>query len=579
MIRIAALSLLLLTGLSSAAQLFTQHPAALPQLSYSSCVWGDYDRDGDLDIALIGAQGVTPLSGIFRNDGGVFTANPSVLLPLHFGSAEWGDYDRDGDLDLLLTGMDAAGGSHTILYKNELGLFTEQAGTNLPGLTDGQATWGDLDNDGYPDILLSGVGLSRIYRNNHDGTFTDISVPLPALESPMCCWNDYNNDGQQDVLVAGNTGGGMIAWLYRNDHGTFTKVNVGPEPFYGLYGGQVRFADLDGDGDQDLAINGTDLFVDPYFLIYRNEGNDQFTKIDGLGAGLLNPWFDLGDYDGDGLTDIILIGTTPGCGGVAVTRLLKNYGDMNFSDLSTLLPGYKLGCASWGDVNNDGWNDLLFTGLDAFEADQTDIFLNNLGNLNFGLNTPPTVPDGLTCQMNATSATMRWNPASDGQTPSKALTYNLMIGTQPGTADVLSPMSDPATGLRSVCAPGNAGHDTAWILTGIPAGTYWFSVQAVDNGFMGSAFSASCQFTYSPTLGLREGDLNRLTLTPNPCHDRLEIRSLRENARLRICNASGACLFDGKNPGMLDVSGWPNGVYVVTLTSGSEQTVRKLIRY
>ena len=362
---VAAMTLLAFHFHAAAQQpMFSQAAVALPQLAYSACAWGDFDHDGDLDLALTGAEGNTPLTKIFRNDNGSFTDIQASLLPLHFGSVEWGDYDHDGQLDLLVTGIESQGTAHTILYKNTNGIFTD-SGITLPGIMDGQATWGDLDNDGYPDILLAGSSMARIYKNTGNGDFININAPLPVVETTMCCWNDYNNDGQSDVLVCGNTGGGMVSKLYRNDHGVFTEVSISPEPLAGLYGGQARWADLDNDGDLDLAIAGMDLYVDGYLLFYRNDGNDHFTKFEGNSANLLNPSIDLGDYNNDGLTDIVVAGTIAGCGGPAATRLLKNLGSMIFTDVSSLLPGFKLGGVTWGDYNNDGYSDLLFTGLDV----------------------------------------------------------------------------------------------------------------------------------------------------------------------------------------------------------------------
>lgn len=294
---------------------FSQAIVTLPQLAYSACAWGDFDHDGDLDLALTGAEGNNPLTKIFRNDNGVFNDTQSNLLALHFGSAEWGDYDNDGDLDLLVTGIENQGNPHTIIYTNNNGSFSD-SGIALPGIMDGEASWGDVNNDGYLDILLAGSSMARVYENDGNGYFIIISAPLPDMVSTMCSWSDY-----------------------------------------------------------------------------RNDGNDHFTRFDQNAANLLNPSFDLGDYNGDGLIDIILIGTTAGCGGPAVTMLLQNMGAMSFSIVSSLIPGYKLGGVTWGDYNNDGYTDLLFTGLDVFEIPQTDLYLNNLGDTTFfDLNTPPTQP-------------------------------------------------------------------------------------------------------------------------------------------------------------------------------------------
>lgn len=538
---------------------FTQLAASLPPVSYSAAAWGDCDGDGDLDLALTGANGNTPVTAVYMNLSGTFSLNASPLLPLHFGSIEWADYDTDGDFDLLVTGITAAGQPHTILYRNNSGLFSD-AGISLPGLSDGQAVWGDMDNDGDPDILMAGLGTTCIYRNDGNDQFTLVNQSFPALDAPMVAWNDYNNDGRSDVLVCGNTGGGIITSLYRNEGGTFSLVSPGTQPFVGLYGGQARWCDLDGDRDQDLVINGMDLYVDGYFLIYRNDGNDQFTKIEGAGPALLSPWFDLADYDCDGLTDIMVTGASPGCGGPPVSLLLKNEGNMVFSTVSTLIPGYKLGCSAWGDFNGDGFSDLVFTGMDEFDVPHTGLFLNNLGNTQFAAGTPPSAPAGLSANAGQESILLQWSRSTDGQTPQPGLTYNIRIGTQPGLSDILSPLASETSGARRIASPGNTAGDTSWIIRNIPAGSYYFSVQAIDAGFMGGAFSEPVGFSYSPAVSCSE-PVGRTTFNvhPNPCRDFLHIETQGEE--FVIMDLRGEENLRGKDNRTIDVRHWSKGVY------------------
>ncbi|MEI7896976.1 MAG: FG-GAP-like repeat-containing protein [bacterium] len=572
---------LVFAGAAIAQQLpFSKASVTLPQLAYSACAWGDYDHDGDLDLALSGVEGNNPLSKIFRNDNGNFTDIQADLLSLHYGSVEWGDFDTDGDLDLLVTGIESNGAPHTVIYKNTNGSFAD-AGVILPGIIDGQASWGDFNNDGNLDILLAGSGMAKIFRNEGNGQFTDINAPFPNLEAAMCSWNDYNSDGQADVLVCGNTGGGMVSKLFKNNHGIFSEVIISPEPFTGLYGGSAKWADMDNDGDQDLVIAGMDLYVDGYFIIYRNDGTDHFTKFQNTSATLLNPYFDLGDYDADGLIDIALMGTISGCGGPAATRLLKNLGSMNFEDVSTLLPGFKLGGLTWGDYNNDGYNDLLFTGLDVFEVPKTEVYLNNLGDTSvIAINTPPSPPLNPGASMEAGKLTLHWNSSFDAQTPKNALTYNVRIGTLPDSHEIMSPLAVLYNGYRTIAAPGNASADTSWIITGIPSGTYYFSVQAIDNGFMPGAFSSPYMFSYA-AVGVDSYLQPTFSITPNPCHDRLTIHdteSINASSGFRILNASGKIMLEGINSAIINVTSWPEGIYFLQKTSGRETTTVRFFK-
>ena len=571
----------------SAQQLpFSQKQLSLPQLGYSAIAWGDYERDGDLDIALSGVEGNTPVTKILRNDNGNFTDISADLLPLHYGSVEWGDFDADNDLDLLVTGINSQGDAFTKIYTNANGTFND-SGVILPGVSDGQASWGDYNNDGLLDVLLAGNMKAIIFRNDGNGQFTDICAPLPAVQSPMCCWVDYNNDGEMDVMVCGDTGGGIYTKLFKNSDGVFTEVNITPEPFTGLYGGQAKWADLDNDGDQDLVISGMDLYIDAYLLVYRNDGNDQFTKFT-IGSGnMLSGSIDLGDFDSDGLIDLIVMGRTPGCGGNAATVLLQNTGLMNFLPVSSLLPGYKQGGVTWGDYNNDGFSDLLFTGLDGFEVPQTILYLNNLGDTAFAQNTPPTVPAGLGYTMEANRAILHWNSASDAQTPKNGLSYNILIGTQPNLYDVMAPMANAATGSRFVATPGNASADTSWIISGISPGNYYFSIQTIDNGFMPGTFSTPTMFSYQP-VGLSDEVNAHLQVYPNPCKNRVYVEVSRllsssdgdenKNFTIIILNYQGKMVYQGFNSGEIDVSRLPSGIYLLKIQYGDNVFLRKLVK-
>jgi hypothetical protein len=555
---------------------FSQKQVVLPQLAYSACAWGDYDHDGDLDLALTGAEGNTPVSRILRNDNGIFTDQGASIQPLHFGSVEWGDYDADGDLDLLITGMDSQGGAYTKIIANTNGSFND-SGILLPGIADGQATWGDCNNDGLTDILLCGNMITSVYRNEGNGLFLNINAPLMAVTSPMCSWCDYNNDGQSDILVCGDTGGGFYSRLYKNQDGTFTEVSVGSEPFMGLYSGQTKWADLDNDGDHDLVISGMDLYIDAYLLVYRNDGNDQFTKFTVPNGNLLSGSIDLGDYDADGLTDIIIMGRTPGCGGNATTILLHNEGAMNFLPVSSLLPGYKQGAVTFGDYNNDGFSDLLFTGLDAYDFPQTDLYLNNLGDTTVADNTAPSTPEGLEAVMENDHVILKWNSAGDQETPTVALSYNLMIGTQPGSSDILAPMANSVTGSRLVAATGNASSDTTWIIKGLNPGIYYFSVQAVDNGFASGSFAEPEMFSYTP-VGIEETSMSELMVFPNPCSNFFNISTASRKVVFSVFNSIGKEVLTGETNEQIDCTRWPAGIYLIRFGNSNQAKTVKLIR-
>ena len=177
----------------------------LEGVSNGSAAWGDYDNDGYLDILLTGNGPSGPVSKVYRNNGNnTFTEQTGIVLQgVGNSSAAWGDYDNDGDLDILLTGNIGIFQEYTATMA--IILLHGRTGINLPGVSESSVAWGDYDNDGDLDILLTGWGSSRIYRNNGDNTFTELTgIPLHGVSWGSTAWGDYDNDGYLDILLTGN---------------------------------------------------------------------------------------------------------------------------------------------------------------------------------------------------------------------------------------------------------------------------------------------------------------------------------------------------------------------------------------
>jgi len=272
---------LLLTGYSNSytavskiyrndSGIFTDISASLTGVYNSSAAWGDYDNDGDLDLLIIGSTaGEIRISKIYRNDSGIFTDISASLVDAYFGSAAWGDYDNDGDLDIALTGW-TSNIPVSKVYRNDSGSFTDIA-TSLEGVYNSSAAWGDYDNDGDLDILLTGSGtyvkISKVYRND-SGTFSDISASLEGVSSGSAAWGDYDNDGDLDILLTGMNGAGQrISKVYRNSAGVFTDIS---SSLAGVYGSSAAWGDYDNDGDLDILLTGEGDYNVKISKIYRN---------------------------------------------------------------------------------------------------------------------------------------------------------------------------------------------------------------------------------------------------------------------------------------------------------------------
>lgn len=261
---------------------FTNVPNSIVGVSKPSIAWGDYDNDGDLDLAVIGAEaGSYPKTAIYRNEGNdQFNEIDAGLTSINNGSISWGDYDNDLDLDLLITGTTNSGyngssGRITVVYRNDGNNSWASIGS-FPGAWNGAGAWGDLDNDGDLDIVYVGGGASsarefRVFRNDGGDTFTDMNSPLQGFTKAHLVLGDADNDGDLDILISGEEGGQTSiprTYIYSNLGGlSFGDEEVGIVNVSGDYraSSYAGWADYDKDGDLDVLING-DSENDGYVL-------------------------------------------------------------------------------------------------------------------------------------------------------------------------------------------------------------------------------------------------------------------------------------------------------------------------
>ena len=342
--------------------------------------------------------------------------------------AAWLDYDQDGDLDLFLpNGV----GAPSALYRNDGGEFTDVTATAGVGNTTGNSgvAVGDIDNNGYPDIFMTGEGHMMLaaqtpvvlYLNNGDGTFTDISAssgietPESALATAMA---DINNDGYLDIFITapghldisaavglppGSFGGPAKQHknklFLNNGDLTFTDISESAGIDSDLGACAVSFSDWDQDGNTDIFVancNDVQLATTP-FNLYRNNGDLTFTDVaDQTGLDKLGYWMSVthGDYDNDGDMDIFAtnfgLKYFPGAEQEYEFHphaLFRNNGDGTYTDVAAWLGLAYLEFgwgASFADFNNDGFQDLYFAGsmpamgvIGPWKGNPGRLYLNN----------------------------------------------------------------------------------------------------------------------------------------------------------------------------------------------------------
>ncbi len=479
---------------------FEEIPTVLEGVTDGSVAWGDYDGDGDLDVLLTGrnasGQGI---SQVYRNNGdNTFTDINAGLAGVSFSSVAWGDYDGDGDLDILLTGFSASSRISQV-YRNDGGDNFTAISAGLEGVSFSSVAWGDYDGDGDLDILLTGQAasgrISRVYRNNGDNTFEDINAGLEGVGFSSVAWGDYDGDGDLDILLSGqNSSGQIISRVYRNNgDNTFEDINAGLE---GVYYGSAAWGDYDGDGDLDILLTGFNASLQLISRVYRNNGDETFTAINAGLEGVYVSSAAWGDYDGDGDLDILLTGSN--ASNQRISLVYRNNGDDTFTAINAGLEQVGFSSVSWGDYDGDGDLDILLTGFSASSQRISKIYRNNSVE-NGTTYAAPSAPTNLSSTLDAVNkqVTLSWDAATDNSTPSTSLSYNVYVREQGATNYSTSPQALEADGWRLLPALGNAQLGTSYIWNyadSLAGRTFEWRVQAIDNGYLGGAFSATESF-------------------------------------------------------------------------------------
>ncbi|MEM7028790.1 MAG: VCBS repeat-containing protein, partial [Chloroflexota bacterium] len=355
---------------------FVDIEANIAAVALGSISWADYDNDADLDLLVTGNNGVQGTTTLYQNDGDDTFIDAEVnLLDLSSSQASWGDYDRDGDLDILLVGANKQSQVARV-YRNDRAAGFHPIKANLPGVELGHAAWGDYDNDERLDILLIGydgnAAIAKLYHNNHSVALRDTGVDLTGLSSSNGAWGDYDNDGDLDLAIIGQDDETTYhTQIYRNDgHKRF--VNIEAE-LTGVWEGSLAWGDYDNDSDLDLLVTGFET-VTPSTKLYQNNGDDQFFEVETnlipVSMGSL-AW---DDYDDDGDLDVVMIGLNEAV--EAQTKLYRNDGDGELVDTGLPIAGVWWGDVIWEDYDLDGDLDLVFAGVND-DIRVASIFQNN----------------------------------------------------------------------------------------------------------------------------------------------------------------------------------------------------------
>jgi hypothetical protein len=340
-------------------------------------VWADYDNDGDLDMFI---SGYNSKNRLYRNNGGFnftdVTASAGLPVNVHnTAGVSFGDYDRDGYLDLFVatyTNPDNPFDDINRLYHNDGdGTFTDvtvESGVDVTMYFSFISIWIDYNHDLWPDIYVINDKFpgNALFKNNGDGTFTDVTAASGAsypFQDPMSATpGDYDNDGDLDVYMS-NSGGPTQPPILMSNNGdeTFTDNATDLGLYLILTTWGATWIDYDNDSWQDLYVCASSHITN---YIYHNDEGTGFTMVQDevIGApGGDSYSSSKGDFNNDGYYDLIVSNNVPG-----MNFLLQNSGGDNHYVKLTLegTISNSLAIGSWIEVycNNSQYTHYTFCG-------------------------------------------------------------------------------------------------------------------------------------------------------------------------------------------------------------------------
>ena len=487
-------------------------------------------------------------------------------------------------------------------------------------------------------------GVHDYIKDNYiydDGNYTLMDPGIDGIIRGDTKWFDYDNVGDLDIISTGTYGSVPITKLFENQGGGYIETD---DEFIGAQYSSLDIADYDVDGDMDILITGN-INDPPYRLtaIYRNEGygfieiSEPFTQVSHGCA----KW---GDYDMDGDMDILLTGEIlDGASQAGYTGIYRNVDGQWFEtpDTSVLLD-VRNSVAAWGDLDNDGDLDCMISGLayigdiwqpkaqlclnednhliavnDVYLADHYNgeiIFakLNSDANLDIFQcggnknndpeskmffnrtlieNTPPAIPSNLKAVVNDSIITFSWDASNDAQTDADGLTYNIRIGSQPLHSDIKMCQSD-TSGFRIVQEYGNIGSVMEWKfnISNLEGGIYW-SVQAVDNSFVGSPFATEQYIDLTDILAKEDFLPKKFALYqnyPNPFNPSTKIKfdvPISTDVKIVLYNILGEKVrtlvnkkyAPGRYDFVLDASNFAAGLYFYRIKTDQYTNTKRMI--
>jgi hypothetical protein len=280
-----------------------------------------------------------------------------------------GDVNEDGKPDLLLSG-----GRSELLLQQDDGTFVA-AGADLVDASSGSADIVDVDGQNGPDLLITGIGdgftaETVLHLQQPDGSFSRANAGLEGVRYSSTDVGNVDGQNGPDLLVVGeNENGDPTATLYlQQPDGSFSAANAGLD---GVSEGSANIADVDGQNGPDLLITGQDANGNSTAKLYLQQSGGGFSPANANLDGVTDGSSAIADVDGQNGPDLLIAGGSS-------TTLYLQQPDGSFSPANANLTGVLDAAVSIGDIDNQNGPDLLVTGEANFEPSAT-LYLQQSG--------------------------------------------------------------------------------------------------------------------------------------------------------------------------------------------------------
>jgi hypothetical protein len=509
----------------------------------------DVNNDGYVDLFVAGEYNDNrPFFRSFINKRGFAFQDVSNLFnisdPLRTPAIDFSDFDNNGTPDMIYSGTDSRGVGQVLFYTTKLDTLIVQGAANPNGFTistyetnikkvlnDEEAqninlAFSDFNQDKRVDMVMlydnaSGQRKAEVFNGGLDefgkGTFTkNTDVVLPKVKNSTLDVVDFNKDGYPDIAMSGySSANGQMFKIYQNKFdkqtGKYTFSNTTNDLLLPIQDGKTTWGDFNMDGYPDVIFSGTRTgagYVTKMATSALSNNNVvSYTELPSFPFGdylQLTPT--MGDIMGDGQLGAVLVGRETITGGSVINafKLLQNvrglsskiegengivqgkvsipFTPLNTANKNASVSGAKSKLKPSFEIQSAAFKMLESLAQQAQEND----------NQQFVENLPPNAPTSLTSTIlqkvgNLNLVKLAWVPGKDDLTPDAGLTFSLRVGKKPGKSDVIDAEANLG-GDRKTPTGGNTENNTQWDIQ-LPNGTYYWSVQAVDASFAGSAFA------------------------------------------------------------------------------------------